>query len=144
MWLHYAVYIEDIVVMTKLGKRMCNGYKYVDLDMIYWPLNTRIVRYFSESRRPFRMTLSHYSEFIMGAMASQITSLSIVYLTVYSGADQRIHQSSVSLAFVRGIHRDRRIPRTKIQQRRKCFHLMTSSCYPYRWHGSSITGENWK
>ena len=43
----------------------------------------------------------------MGAIASQITSLPIVYLTVYSGADQRKHQSSASLAFVRGIHRDR-------------------------------------
>ena len=41
----------------------------------------------------------------MGAMASQITSLTIVYLTVYSGADQRKLQSSASLAFVRGIHR---------------------------------------
>ena len=40
----------------------------------------------------------------MGAMASQITSLTIVYSTVYSGADQRKHQSSASLAFVRGIH----------------------------------------
>ena len=41
----------------------------------------------------------------MGAMASQITSLSIVYSTVYSGADHRKHQGSASLAFVRGIHR---------------------------------------
>ena len=39
-------------------------------------------------------------------MASQITSLTIVCTTVYSGADQRKHQSSVSLAFVRGIHRE--------------------------------------
>ena len=38
-------------------------------------------------------------------MASQIASLTIVYSTVYSGADQRKHQSSASLAFVRGIHR---------------------------------------
>ena len=38
-------------------------------------------------------------------MASQITSLTIIYSTVYSGADQRKHQSSASLAFVRGIHR---------------------------------------
>ena len=42
---------------------------------------------------------------IMSAMASQITSLTIVYLCVYSSADQRKHQSSASLAFVRGIHR---------------------------------------
>ena len=47
----------------------------------------------------------HYSDVIMGAMSSQITSLTIVYSTVYSGADQRKHQSFVSLAFVPGIHR---------------------------------------
>ena len=41
----------------------------------------------------------------MGGMASQITSLTIVYSTVYSGADQRKHQSSASLAFVCGIRR---------------------------------------
>ena len=40
----------------------------------------------------------------MGAIASQITSLTIVYSIVYSDADQRKHQSSASLAFVRGIH----------------------------------------
>ena len=41
----------------------------------------------------------------MGAIASQITSLAIVYSIVYSGADQSKHQSSASLAFVWGIHR---------------------------------------
>ena len=41
----------------------------------------------------------------MGAMASQIISLTIGYSTVYSGADQRKHQSSASPAFVGGIHR---------------------------------------
>ena len=41
----------------------------------------------------------------MGAMASQITSLPIVYSTVYSSTVQRKHQSSASLAFVWGIHR---------------------------------------
>ena len=41
----------------------------------------------------------------MGAMASQITSLTIVYPTFYSGADQRKHQSSAPLAFVREINR---------------------------------------
>ena len=41
----------------------------------------------------------------MGTIASQITSLTILNSTVYSGADQRKHQSSASLAFVRGIHR---------------------------------------
>ena len=64
---------------------------------------------------------------IMTTMAPQITSLTVVYSIVYSGADQRKHQSAASLAFVRGIHRDRWIPRTKGQLRGKCFHLMTSS-----------------
>ena len=41
----------------------------------------------------------------MGAIASQITSLTIVYSTVYSCADQSKHQSSASMAFVWGIHR---------------------------------------
>ena len=41
----------------------------------------------------------------MGGIASQITSLAIVYSAIYSGTDQRKHQSSGSLAFVRGIHR---------------------------------------
>ena len=59
--------------------------------------------------------------------ASQINSLTVVYSTVYSDADQRKHQSSASLAFVWGIHRDRWIPRPKGQWRGKCFHLMTSS-----------------
>ena len=52
------------------------------------------------------MTLMcHYNNVIMGAIASQITSLTIVYSAVYSDADQRKHQSSASLAFVGGIHR---------------------------------------
>ena len=47
----------------------------------------------------------HYCDVIMSPTASQITSLTIVYSIVYSGTDQRKHQSSASLAFVRGIHR---------------------------------------
>ena len=54
----------------------------------------------------------HYNDVIMGSTASQITSLTIVFSTVYSGADQRKHQSSASLAFVRWIHR---APRTNNQ-----------------------------
>ena len=57
----------------------------------------------------------HYNDVIMTTIASQITSLAVVYSIVYSGADQRKHQTSASLAFVWGIHRDRWIPRTKSQ-----------------------------
>ena len=55
--------------------------------------------------------LVDYGDLIMIKMASQITSLAIVYSTVHSGEDQRKHQSSASLAFVQGIHRDRWISR---------------------------------
>ena len=54
--------------------------------------------------QPFCLNF-HYSDVIMSTMASQITSLTIVYSTVYSGTDQRKHQNSASFAFVRGIHR---------------------------------------
>ena len=55
--------------------------------------------------RCLRRNIVHYGDLIMGAMASQITSLTIDYSSVYSGADYRKHQSSTSLAFVWGIHR---------------------------------------
>ena len=47
----------------------------------------------------------HYSDVSMSAMAYQITGVSIVYSTVCSGANERKHQRSASLAFVWGIHR---------------------------------------
>ena len=53
--------------------------------------------------RPFCLglnVLNHYS-----TMASQITGVSIDCSTLCSGADQTKHQTSASLAFVRGIHR---------------------------------------
>ena len=43
--------------------------------------------------------------YIISAMASQITGVTIAYSTVCSGVDQRKHQSSTSLPFVRVIHR---------------------------------------
>ena len=53
----------------------------------------------------FSNRLQHYDDVTMSAMASQITSLTIVYSIVYSSTDQRNHQNSASLALVRGIHR---------------------------------------
>ena len=92
--------------------------------------------FFADSR-------DHNIDVIMTTMASQITSLTVVYSTVYSELDQRKHQSSASLAFLWGIHRDRWIPRTKGQLRGKCFHLMTSSWF---WcsHNMSQYARPWK
>ena len=61
-------------------------------------------RHFSKGYR-MRSLDTHYSGVIMGAMASPITGVSIVYTTVCSGADQRKHQCFASLAFAMGIHR---------------------------------------
>ena len=57
----------------------------------------------------------HYSDVTMGTIASKITSVPIIYLTVPTGAEQRKHQSSASLAFVREFIGDQWIPRTNGQ-----------------------------
>ena len=49
--------------------------------------------------------MANYNDVIMSAMASQIIGVLIVCLDVCSGSDQRKHQSSASLTFMRGIHR---------------------------------------
>ena len=54
--------------------------------------------------RPLQ-TVSHYNDVIMSAMASQIISIPTACSAVCSGTHERIHQSSVSLAFVRENHR---------------------------------------
>ena len=62
-------------------------------------------RKYRETCQRFVHLSTHYDDIIMSAMASQITSITIVYSTASSGADQRKHQGSASLAFVGGIHR---------------------------------------
>ena len=76
----------------------------------YWPfgllthmsLFSAIIVFAISSRPSLKF---HYCDVIMSPVASQITSLTIVYSIVYSGTDQRKHKSSASLAFMRGIHR---------------------------------------
>ena len=74
--------------------------------------------------------ISHYGDVVISTIASQITSVSMVYSSVCSDADQRKHQSSASLAFVRGIHRWPVNSPHKGPVTRTCFQLMTSS---WRW-----------
>ena len=64
------------------------------------------IKFLYTQHTPYIMhTIMHYNDIIMGTMAYHITSLNIVYSTVYSGAEQRKHKSSASLAFVWGFHR---------------------------------------
>ena len=67
------------------------------------PLLKRLHFWWVMNDRDSVLFIFHYDNIIMGAAASQITSLTIVYSAVY--ADQSKHQSSASLAFVWGIHR---------------------------------------
>ena len=78
------------------------SFKKMHLQNVVWKMAAILLRpqCFNSHRN-----LDHYSDVIMGAMASQITCLTIVYSVVYSGTDQRKHQSSAPLAFLRGIHR---------------------------------------
>ena len=46
--------------------------------------------------------IEHYNDVMMGAIPSQINSLTIVYSNVYSGADKKKHQRSASLAICEG------------------------------------------
>ena len=82
----------------------------------------------------------------MGAMASQITSLTFIYSTVYPGADQRKHQSSPSLAFVRGNHRWLMTSPHKEQVTRKMFlfddvimfFTIDATWGSFYWHGLTL------
>ena len=80
--------------------------------------------------------ISHYNDVMMSVMASQmsmslsqITNLTIVYLTVYLGADQRNIKAPRHWPLWGEFTGDRWIPDTKGQWHEKCFHLMTSSWY---------------
>ena len=85
----------------------------------------------------------HYNDVIMGTIASQVTSLTVVYSTVYSDADQRKHQSSASLAFVRWIRRGPVNSPHKWPVTRKMFQfddviMMSCQCYVGCWGTVSV------
>ena len=102
------------------SQRLCHG---VPTHNAFTTKNTCMHNIFATCKQcAYMHNAIHYIDVIMTTMACQITSLTVVYSTFYSDADQRKHQSSPSLAFVWGIHRDRWIPRTKGQLRGKCFH----------------------
>ena len=99
---HFNLYFSCHIQNTNITViSIINIIKYSDDDHL-GPWSTYLWRRSSASSH---QPSQHYNDVILGAMVSQIIRLTIVYLTVYSGADQRKHQSSASLDFVRGIHR---------------------------------------
>ena len=71
---------------------------------VYWRIWNKASCFKTGKRFPHHWSF-HYNDVIMSVMASQITGVSIAYSTVWSGVDQRKHQRTASLAFVRVIHR---------------------------------------
>ena len=76
---------------------------WTNADLIHWRIYAALGCwiYLRKHKNTFAF-LSHYYDVMMSAMASQITSLTIVYPIINSGADQRKHQSSASLNFCSG------------------------------------------
>ena len=108
LFLSYIIKVAELVKLSHgfyftkgLWAQNCNLVKIAFAIIII--LIPNMSEYF-QVRTPWNLT-RHYDDVGMGAMASQITSLMIVYSTVYSDADQSKQQSSASLAFVREIHR---------------------------------------
>ena len=117
-WRHHAVILhDDIMVWKEVEQTVECRWIIITPMWCHVITNTSTItfdRYFIDTRKPrswcspkrrIGEVLPHNGDVIMGSIESQITSPTIVYLGVYSGADQRKHQSSASLAFVRGIHR---------------------------------------
>ena len=69
------------------------------------PHNSTVIMCIAWGHCPNPASILLYDDVIMDAIASQITSLTIVFSNFYSDAYQRKHQGSASLAFARGIHR---------------------------------------
>ena len=116
--LHRAHY--DVTVMAKSTSTM----------RFHWWIYRLLWRRIPASSGALRLIKAetkHYNDVIMSVMASQITGVSTVSSNVGSGANQRKHQSSASLAFVREIHRWPVNFPHKRSVTRKIFRLMTSS-----------------
>ena len=77
------------------------------LNVLCYPMCTTAHCYlYITSRQDDKKWLKHYNDAIMDAIASQITSLTIVYSTVYSGADQRKNGSSAENVSIWWRHHD--------------------------------------
>ena len=100
-----AVSVKLLLLHNQNSKMLRDFYIY-----IWWAIDLggRFGLWFDEKQRRVSLegrVLIHYSGVIINAMASQIIGVSINCSTFCSGSDQRKHQSSASLAFLRRIHR---------------------------------------
>ena len=107
-WFKSPASLSWKIVLTTVSKHRRCGYNALhSSETVYcWVLIVSLLGLSSFTNWSCDSSFSiTYNDVIMSAIVSQITSLTIVCAAFYSGADQRIYQSSASLAFVRGIHR---------------------------------------
>ena len=104
---HFPIrdFLTEICTSLKKNKTLITE---ITSRLIYWSPSPKFLNMcgvFRQYLKPAAASKSYCSDTIMSEMASQITGVSIVCLTVCTGAYRRKHQSSASLASVRGIHR---------------------------------------
>ena len=85
----------------------------------------------------------HYDDVIMTTIASQVTSLTVVYSIVYSDADERKHQSSASLAFVWGIHRTGEFPAQRASYAENVSIWWRHHEWPLLWQTTTSNAFSW-
>ena len=102
--LRLATPLKYMAIFSNLPEAvMCAHYLSIN-DCVSCVIKFRSMCYMGFSGWSALLLNCHYSDVIMGVMASQITDVTIVYSTICPGADKK-HQSSASLTFARGIHR---------------------------------------
>ena len=122
--------VENSPGTDEFPAQMASNAKSVSFDdVIMMTSNFHITVPLWEESTGDRKAECHYNDVTMSAMVSQITPIWAVCSAVCSGAHQRKHQSSASLSLVRGIHRWPVDSPHKGPVTRKCYHLMTSSCW---------------
>ena len=84
----------------------------------------------------------HYNDVIMGAIASQITSLAIVTQPFIQMQIKENIKAPRHWPLCAEFTGDRWIPRTNGQWRGKCFHLMTSSWWNLADHSTSLLSSH--
>ena len=126
---HTGIYSEyEYILLLYRGGVLTTRPNAMSVSGYIWMLHVSCVVWIST--KSLRKTMfPHYGDVIMDAIASQITSLTIVYTVVYSDADQRNIKAPRHWPFCGEFTGDRWIPRTNGQLRGKCFHLMTSSWF---------------
>ena len=102
-----------IPVQLQANLKFCTGdggsspdyFEYQPLTLHHYRYRLWYITFLDSTGKIISHGTGHYNDVMKSAMVSQITSLTFVYSAVYSVTDQRKHQSSASLVFVRGAHR---------------------------------------